>query len=304
MPSPCSPDSEPPLATSRSAPRSARRRKRARSSGVGQVEQRPHVHAADRGVAVDDRHGALVAERLAQARQVGAEALDRHGAVLDDGGRPPAAAHGAVDGALQVAAEADDARVRLGAVDRDDAGEAGDLRRAHQVARGLHLVGGAGVLDQQHGVGAGRDVARRGAADDGAGVDDLDGGGRRRQHGEGGVADRVERVEADDRPGAQRRAPGRARPRSRARAPACPRSRTGTARGAAGRPPGPAGCSRRRSAGCAASAPRSRPASPSWTARAAANGPSSEATSVSPTQVSVPSASSTCRRLMRCDVRP
>ena len=171
--------------------------------GVGQVEQRPHVHAADGGVAVDDRHRSLVAECLAQARQVGAEALDGHGAVLDHGGRPPTAAHGAVDGALQVAPEADDAGVRLGAVDRDDAGRAGNVGRAHQVARGLHLLDGAGVLDEQHGIGAGRDVARRRAADDGAGVDDLDGGRRRRQYRHVGVADRVERVEADDRPGAQ-----------------------------------------------------------------------------------------------------
>ena len=56
------------------------------------------------------------------------------------------------------------------------------------------------MLDEQHRVGAGGDVARGGAADDGSGVDDLDGGRRGGQHGEGGVADRVERVEADDRP--------------------------------------------------------------------------------------------------------
>ena len=116
---------------------------------------------------------------------------------------PAATAHGAVDGALQIAPERDDARAGSGAVDREDGGHAGNLGRANQVARGLHLLDRAGVLDEQHGVGAGGDVARGGAADDGAGVDDLDRRGRRWQHREVGVADRVERVEADDRPGAQ-----------------------------------------------------------------------------------------------------
>ena len=81
-PSPCSPESDPPCATARSAASSMNERKSATPGRREQVEVDPDVQAAVAEVAVVGAAAAVLAQQRVELPQVGAEPLGRHGGVL------------------------------------------------------------------------------------------------------------------------------------------------------------------------------------------------------------------------------
>ncbi len=91
-PSPCSPDSEPPCATARSAASIMNARKSAIPDLGEQVEVDPDVQAAVAEVAVVGAAAAVPAQQRVELAQVGAEPLGRHRGVLP--ARPGLAAVG------------------------------------------------------------------------------------------------------------------------------------------------------------------------------------------------------------------
>ena len=81
-PSPCSPDSDPPCATARSAASSRKARKFAIPAPGREVEVDPDVQAAVAEVPVVDAAATVAGEHAVELAQVGAEPLRRHRGVL------------------------------------------------------------------------------------------------------------------------------------------------------------------------------------------------------------------------------
>ena len=81
-PSPCSPETEPPRATTRSVASSTNDRYAATPFGAEQIEVDPHVHAALTEVPVRGAGQAVSAHQLVEAAQVVGEAFRRYGRVL------------------------------------------------------------------------------------------------------------------------------------------------------------------------------------------------------------------------------
>ncbi len=83
-PSPCSPESDPPSSTTRSATRSAMRRIRDDVARLARVERGAHVQAADRRMPVEAGPGALALQQLLEAHDELLQALRGDGGVLDE----------------------------------------------------------------------------------------------------------------------------------------------------------------------------------------------------------------------------
>ena len=115
-----------------------------------QVEQRPHVHAAGRGMAGERGAGAVPGHDLLEVVDEVGQPLDGHGGVLDERGRPlhPGRAH---EQRQRGAAELPRLGhlCRVGERQREGRAELG-LEAAQPRQAGLRLVDAPLVLDQQH----------------------------------------------------------------------------------------------------------------------------------------------------------
>ena len=90
-PSPCSDEFTPSNSATSSRTSSATAAHRLDPAGLGEVDERADVQAADRAVPVPAGAQPVAVEDLAEARDVVAEPLGRHRGVLDERERPPRA---------------------------------------------------------------------------------------------------------------------------------------------------------------------------------------------------------------------
>ena len=144
-PSPCSPDSAPPNSSTRSAT-SLAIASNVPDARLGlQVDDGPHVQAADRGVRVDARRRAVLANDVEEPVDVVAQPLGRDRRVLDERQRLGIVLHRHRQAERRLA-QAPDRRLRRpgrarGDSDSRDAARAGRVRARRAAAAGLGVVG-------------------------------------------------------------------------------------------------------------------------------------------------------------------